>query len=70
MLYCVFRILKVFFLVLTQFVSRKATQLLKTYEKNLSDFYMKIIINKHMLLYIRQTICSIQQYNSLGELTK
>ena len=34
-----------------------------------SEFYMKIINNKHTLLYNRQTIHSVQRYNGLCELT-
>ena len=43
------------------------------YEKkrciSVSDFYMKVINNKHTLLYNRPTIHSIQRYNGLCELT-
>ena len=45
---------------------------LETYEENYtheSDFYMKIINNKHTMLYNRPTIHSIQRYNALCELT-
>ena len=35
-----------------------------------SDFYAKIIHNKHTLLYKRLTIHSIQRYNGLYELTQ
>ena len=36
---------------------------------SVSDFYMKIINNKHTLLYNRPAIHSIQRYNGLCELT-
>ena len=36
---------------------------------SVSDFYMKIINNKHTLLYILPTIHSIQRYYDLCELT-
>ena len=50
----------------------KPIQLLKTYEKmctSVSNFYIKIIINKHTLLYNLPTIHSRQRYYSLCELT-
>ena len=37
---------------------------------NVSEFCMKMINNKHRLLYNRPTIHSIQRYNGLCELTK
>ena len=36
---------------------------------SVSDFYIKIINNKHTLLYNLPTIHSIQRYNGLFELT-
>ena len=56
----------------TEFDSMKPIQLLKTYKKmciSVSDFYMKIINNKHTLFYNLPTIHSIQRYNGLCELT-
>ena len=55
------------FFSFTQFDSTKPIQLLKN---NVSDFYMKIINNKHTLLYNVPTKYSIQRYNDLYELTK
>ena len=37
---------------------------------NVSDFYMKIINNKHTLLYNRLTTYLLQRYNGLCELIK
>ena len=73
-----FRFPNVFFLGFKQFDSMKPIQLLKTYEKNVYKcigftftlHYMKIINNKHTLLYNLPTIHSIQRYNGLCELTK
>ena len=36
---------------------------------SVSDFYKKLINNKHTLLYNRSTIHSIQRYNDVFELT-
>ena len=70
MLYCVFRTPNVFFfLAFKRFDGTKPIQLLNTYEKSISDFDMKIINNKHTLLYNRPIIHSIQRYNGLCELT-
>ena len=74
-LYCVFRIPHVFFFFFWHSNNlTKPTQRLKKIWKKLCkgvlDFYMKIINNKHTLLYIRPTIHSIQRYNGLCELTK
>ena len=54
---------------------RKPTLLLKNVWNicmciSVSDFYMKIINNKHTLLYNRPTIHSVQRYPRLRELTK
>ena len=60
------------FFSFTQFDSMKPIQLIKNYEKtciSLSDFYRKIINNKHTLLYNLPIIQSIQRYNGLCELT-
>ena len=57
----------------TQFDSTEPIQLLKTYEKmciSVTDFYMKIVKNKHTLLYNLPIIHSIQRYNGLWILIK
>ena len=61
-----------FFLDLNNLIARNQHYFWKTYEKmciSVSNFYMKIVNNKHTLLYNFPTIHWIQWYNGLCELT-